>query len=104
MWECECEMIPERPADRASDLIMMNQGWEKLSGHQPFPSGFTLQINSTNSLNKAGKYRGNMCVAWHMFLLYELKMEGKGLLNISNAIRVALIFSPNLLSTVELFY
>lgn len=38
MWECE--MIPERPADRASDLIMMNQGWEKLSGHQPFSKWF----------------------------------------------------------------
>lgn len=54
LWECE--MIPEKPADRASDLIMMNQGLEKLSGHQPFLSGFILHSNSVNSLNKAAKH------------------------------------------------
>ena len=64
-------MIPERPADRASDLIMMNQSWEKLSGHQPFLSAFTLHSNSMNNLDKAAKHnsdaqRGSRHVAEHI--------------------------------------
>ena len=52
----ECEMIPERPADQASDLIMMNQSWEELSGHQPVLSGSPLHSNSMNGLHKATKH------------------------------------------------
>lgn len=56
VWQYECEMNPERPVDRAGDLIMMNQGWEELSGHQPFLSGFPLHHgNSMNSINKTAK-------------------------------------------------
>lgn len=45
-------MIPEKSAERASDLIMMNQGLGALSGHRPFLGGFTLHSNSKNRLNK----------------------------------------------------
>lgn len=83
MQECECEMIPERPADQAGDLIMMNQSWEKLSGHQPVLSGFPVHSNSINGLNKATKhnrYSESSTEAAHMLLstrywLYMLNTE-----------------------------
>lgn len=77
MWGYEREMIPERPTDRASDLIMMNQGWEKLSSHQPCLSGCARDTKGMHGLHTPAKHNRDVLsttevireVSWHLLLL-----------------------------------